>query len=269
MHLLGESTQDLLQANADALQVLISWLKRLNHERKQDLLDRFFRPRAASRKSQDNAITFEDAINTLQHRIDIFKAEQRLRLLEPYKAAGDELALDVIPHRYLYQALVHQYHLSDTAQGILNILREVSRICRERALARFWFPDLPKLWRLDVWMEVGEDSHDAGDEDPSDLIGGASTIVDLGVSKPRNPDALEPETVSQKLAHSVFAQIEKLFRGNVLFAWKAAVLTALLSIPTYLRSSAEFMYVNKAIWSIFMAQLVSGRLSSAVSRNAD
>ncbi|KAG1805409.1 hypothetical protein EV424DRAFT_278598 [Suillus variegatus] len=46
---------------------------------------------------------------------------------------------------------------------------------------------------------------------------------------------------------------------NMLFALKAATLTVILAIPSFLKTSAEFAYANKFVWAVFMAQLTLTR----------
>ncbi|KDN53019.1 hypothetical protein K437DRAFT_219732 [Tilletiaria anomala UBC 951] len=260
MRLLGECSQDLLAANNDALQLLIKWLEDLNHSRLSDLVDRFFRPRRCLHKSQTSAQGFADAVSDLERHLEKFRVATRFGILEPFKTPGDDLLSSAVPYRYLYQAFVHQFHHMETTEHILQILREVNRICDARAMPRFWAPNLPKLWSFEAWLDFGEgDQHADPTEGASEILGAPSSIIELGVSKPRDPDALAPSTAAQAVYRSLFDFLSTLFQGNMLFALKAAVMTGIIALPTYLKSSAEFCYVNRAIWSIFMAQLTLSR----------
>ncbi len=254
MRLIGESSGPLLQANADALNVMIAWFERINHERLRDFVDRVFDPRAGRRKREEQASIISEAITALQAKIDAFDNKERMHLLTPFFQDGEQLTLDAVPHRYLYQAFVHQFHLLETARAILALLVEAKRICDERKLGRVWFPTAPRLFHVDAWREMGTGVEE---EDPRDTRGASlSTLVDLGESKSRDPDALEPETMAQEIGHRIALVFSGLFSGTSVFMMKGAALTALVSLPSYLRSSAEFAYVNRALWSLFLAQIV-------------
>lgn len=87
----------------------------------------------------------------------------------------------------------------------------------------------------------------------------AEPIVDLGSTRRRDPDALDPEGLLQVVGHTIYMWVRRPFRGNALFGIKAAVLIALVSLPAYIKSSAPWCYSNRAIWAIFMAQLTLAR----------
>ncbi|PWY96951.1 hypothetical protein BCV70DRAFT_203294 [Testicularia cyperi] len=84
-------------------------------------------------------------------------------------------------------------------------------------------------------------------------------IVDLGSTRARDPDALDPEGPLQILGQKLYFWTRRPFRGNLLFGVKAAVLIALVSLPAYMQDSAGWCYRNRAIWAIFMAQLTLAR----------
>lgn len=253
----------MLSANDAGIKCLIKWMKRLNHERASDFVDRFLRSHKALEKSRNHAQEFEDAITALEGAIKKFRSFSRMHILTPFKNEGgdpEEILLDGrLPHRYLYQAYLYQFHLLDSADGILKILRKARDICAERAIARFWPPDIPNVWRIDAWRDISEEQHDTGEE-PEEIIG--SGFVDVGDVQRRDPDALEPTNMMQEIMRSVFNLSGMLFRRNMLFAWKAAAMTGIISIPAYLPSTAAYTYQHKYIWTIFMSQLTLGRFSA-------
>ncbi|KAJ1018029.1 hypothetical protein NDA16_004898 [Ustilago loliicola] len=87
----------------------------------------------------------------------------------------------------------------------------------------------------------------------------ADPIVDLGSTRARDPDALDPEGFLQVVGHSIDFWVRRPFQGNALFGIKAAALIALVSLPAFIKSSAGWCYENRAIWAIFMAQLTLAR----------
>lgn len=103
-----------------------------------------------------------------------------------------------------------------------------------------------------------EQEHDSSPNTTA-AAGAADPIVDLGSTRARDPDALDPEGFLQVVGHSIYFWIRRPFQGNALFGVKAAVLIALVSLPAYIKSSAGWCYDNRAIWAIFMAQLTLAR----------
>ncbi len=97
------------------------------------------------------------------------------------------------------------------------------------------------------------------DNDTRDGSAPFDPIVDLGTTRARDPDALDPEGFLQVVGHTIYFWSRRPFHGNTLFGVKAAVLIALVSLPAYMKSSAGWCYENRAIWAIFMAQLTLAR----------
>ncbi|EPQ28128.1 uncharacterized protein PFL1_06939 [Pseudozyma flocculosa PF-1] len=85
------------------------------------------------------------------------------------------------------------------------------------------------------------------------------SAFDLGHTRRRDPDALDPEGTLQILGQRLYFGVARLFQGHLLFGVKAAVLIALVSLPAYMRSSAAWVYRNRGLWTIFMAQLTLAR----------
>jgi len=65
---------------------------------------------------------------------------------------------------------------------------------------------------------------------------------DLGIPKRRDPDALPPRNVIESLLNLFYKFFLSLGSGNVVFAVKAGLLTVALSLPSFIKSSAEFAY---------------------------
>ena len=101
---------------------------------------------------------------------------------------------------------------------------------------------------------------DIDDNSPSEADTTAyEPIVDLGSTRRRDPDALDPEGFLQIVGNKLYFWSRVPFHGYELFGVKAAVLIALVSLPAYVKSSAGWCYENRGIWAIFMAQLTLAR----------
>lgn len=82
---------------------------------------------------------------------------------------------------------------------------------------------------------------------------------DLGQPSRRDPDALPPSTASEHVMSWLYTLLMGLTGGNMLFALKAATLTVLLCIPSFLKHTAHFAYEERFVWGIFMGQLTLAR----------
>ncbi|KAG2045718.1 hypothetical protein BDR06DRAFT_1015376 [Suillus hirtellus] len=75
----------------------------------------------------------------------------------------------------------------------------------------------------------------------------------------RDPDALPPRNALERVMNWIYRAVISIGGRNMLFALKAATLTVILAIPSFLKTSAEFAYANKFVWAVFMAQLTLTR----------
>lgn len=171
--LLGETGKDLFNANADAIDHVIGFLDRLNSERWQRFVDRFVRTKKAqAERGEGNAQNTENMVRRLESVLEDFRNSKRLEILEPFREAmqGRLRPNDagLIPHRYLFQAWLHQFHLISFSERLLVLLRQVETLERERTYARFWGPAWPRLLSLESWRNSGEHD-DSYDEDPNDI----------------------------------------------------------------------------------------------------
>jgi uncharacterized membrane protein YgaE (UPF0421/DUF939 family) len=137
------------------------------------------------------------------------------------------------------------------------MLSEIIRLETERETPRVWFPSIhwSKLIHRTTW-EPCETVERDDDENP-DIIPGLdqASLTDLGQAVRRDPDALPPQNVLEKFVNCMYHVAKEMGGGNFLFALKAGVLTIILSLPSFLQSSAEFAYRNKSVWAVIMAQL--------------
>ncbi|GAC98298.1 hypothetical protein PHSY_005891 [Pseudozyma hubeiensis SY62] len=340
--LVRETSSDLLVADAEAIRHIVAWLTHLNSHRYTFLRDRFFLSQEQrEEKGRTQAEETTKVIANVTAKLAEFKQSQRLKVLDPYRdalKAHDEAALSSVDlaaeldlrtgpgeigkihHRYLYQAWLHQFHTISFTERMLDLLREVETIQKQRTAAHIWYPHWPKIFSADLWRNTSGATHedDEPDGEPDhipDVSGDTPVasrqrsrssqtvvdhdsssnegksrskdhsdggevhahfrrgsvaadqdegrsydpIVDLGSTRARDPDALDPEGFLQVVGHTIYFWSRRPFHGNTLFGVKAAVLIALVSLPAFMKSSAGWCYENRAIWAIFMAQLTLAR----------
>ncbi|CBQ69669.1 conserved hypothetical protein [Sporisorium reilianum SRZ2] len=349
--LLRETSSELLGVRGEALRHVVGWLKHLNAHRYGFLRDRLFlKHEQRLDKGRKQADETSAVIARVEAKLADFKQSRRLKVLDPYRDAlrahhdaalgSDDLAAELdlrtgqgeigkIHHRYLYQAWLHQFHTINFTERMLELLREVEAVQRQRTVAQVWLPHWPRMFSADVWRSSAGAVHEADDpdDDPehipdltsdtpvasrqrsrSSQVGGGQgvvsgsgsnkegngekgqansnggqahahfgrddgehtatgadaassfdPIVDLGSTRARDPDALDPEGFLQVVGHTIYFWSRRPFHGNTAFGFKAAVLIALVSLPAFMKSSAGWCYDNRAIWAIFMAQLTLAR----------
>lgn len=260
----GESSMNIIKANAEAIDEIVVWLQELNVSRYQLFLARFTgKPRPHGLHAAKPLIV---AINNLQRALAKFRDSDRLQVIDMFKSSIEHRGSGkVLPHRYLFQAFVHQHTNIVFSQRLLKLLQELRRLSEQRPCGQFWMPALPRIFRRETWMSI------FGPTDGSN--GPMHEVTDnldhpenewykdkgLGGASPRDPDCLEPSSVLQKLSTGVHRCFERLWQGNLLFAVKAAALTGLLGLPFFLSASAGFTQRQKGLWTLFIAQLSFGR----------
>jgi len=230
--LLGESSKEILKENAAALDHAISWLVKLNSERYTLFKNRFKSNEESQKVSNEAAAATRASITELEAAQDRFWREQRLKVVKPMTESL--FNHEVIPHRYLFQVWVHQFHTQNFSRKCLALLVEIEKIQRERTRAQLHFPNFVKFFRIRTWQSQEGEGDDL--EDPHEIAGAPSSLnddFDLGKAQSRDPDALSPETWIEHVGAKMSEQVHALFRGNLLFFWKAASLTALISLPAY------------------------------------
>jgi hypothetical protein len=259
--LLSDSCQDLLSVCEEVLVISGAWIGnarkvsfdfwRGHHEDKTQIHMR-------------EVQKYEDLLEKLTRELDEFTTKKRLTVLDPYRplfdrshgASSDD---EVPPHRFLFHCYVYQYHLLQFAVLLQNMLKEIIRLETERKKPRLWLPSLPKLFTWTTW-EPSETIERDDDEDPEIIPGiNPAWMTDLGQAVKRDPDALPPKNVLEIAMNWIYRAAIGIGGGNVLFALKAGTLTVILSIPSFLKTSAEFAYANKFVWAVFMGQLTLAR----------
>lgn len=266
-HLIGSASADIMQSNASAIDHIVDWLDTLNSQRYRLLIARFTgrRVRPGSKVGQPERCPTIEVIESVRSAQEQFRKKQRLTVIDPFKDAITHAGKG-LPHRYLFQAWIHQHTCLVLTDRLLLLLHAIDELEQNRSKGRLWFPSWPRLFQLDTWKthEVGSDNHDDGslhddvqDQTPDDWY--RAQLSGMGGAAPRDPDALEPTGASGRFSRALHAWICRVFQGNLLFAVKAGTLTALVSLPFFLRSSVGFVQAQRGVWSLIMAQLTISR----------
>ncbi|KAF9527658.1 hypothetical protein CPB83DRAFT_384639 [Crepidotus variabilis] len=183
------------------------------------------------------------------------------------------------PHRYLFNCYVYQYHLMRLSSIVIEMLDEVLRLEDERPWPSFriWTP-VEHIFR---WNEEPLPNEEPTNEDDNpDVIQGLHTSSsqvprahvpspedphpfldddDVGPLGVRNPHALPPRNTFEWVVGMFHSFVLGLGGGNCLFALKGGFLAVLMSLPSWINTTAPFAYQNRFVWGIFMSQLTLNR----------
>ncbi|OCH87285.1 hypothetical protein OBBRIDRAFT_814199 [Obba rivulosa] len=261
MQLLSESCDELLGGCADAITGVKTWLAGV---RRGSFCSRTKIEQERARRLQDLIALREKTHDILER----FRKEKRHRVLDPYRSAFDPNHVgsqgdnsEPPPHRYLFHCFVYQYHAMEFGILLVGVLDEIIRLENACPRARLWTTRfaIRKIFAGSRW-DPAEEIERGDDEDP-DVIQGMEPewSQDLGFTSRRDPDALPPTNLFQKAMYWLHKGITALSHGNAVFALKGGLLTVLLCIPNFLKSTAEFAYGQRFFWGIFMGQLTLAR----------
>ncbi|KZS91708.1 hypothetical protein SISNIDRAFT_442962 [Sistotremastrum niveocremeum HHB9708] len=268
VHLLGESTKDLLGATSESIRFVGEWLEYVNSQRFRRIW-----PWAWGGKKDEMREKcmsgVKSVLTKLEASLEEFRNDKRRVYVSSFaKRFFDDpssslIAPSVPPHRFLFNCFVYQYHLMYFSIALIDMLRHIEKLEKERLRSRVWMPILPlhKILEWSPWEASENLEHESGgDEEDPDIIPGLDiSAMDLGDTGARDPDALPPDNIFERVGAWVYHATAGITRGNVIFALKAGVLTVLLSLPTYVQRSGKFAYEHKAVWAIIMGQLTISR----------
>ena len=246
--LLSDAALPLVRQCKSGLSVSVVWLEMCNKSRHRKV-------------SLD--ICMSDKVAGLRDALDDFRTA-RLAAIEPYRHIFDPAHSTTeanshgkLKHRGLFQVFVAHYHLIEFAESLLRLLCMLEDFDKARQTRKFWYP------RLTVLVNHLRSSHTearhlatAGgqDEEEGDFADDEEGD-ELGEVKKRNPEHIPFESPLLNVV-SKAATIPNILRArSFTYAVKAAVLTALTTLPQFIASSAAFYYYNRGIWCAIMAQL--------------
>ncbi|UZJ51414.1 hypothetical protein CBS101457_000734 [Exobasidium rhododendri] len=265
--LLGETSQDMLKQQVEAVGSIRDWLLQLNQNRLRQMRNKLlFSSTKQSMEKGKTRKSIQQSIQDLKRALAGFEIRKQ-SILEPFRSSLDNSSVDDdrfgaegehIPHHYLFQSFIFCYFEAQYTSRLIQFLEEILRIENERNHWKWWFP---KLSTLEAWKAFNDSDTETPldhDEDPEIIPGSASS---LGKTKGRDPEVLEDSEAGffTYVGISISRFYGQLFRGISLFMIKAGIVTVLVALPSLMRSSAGWAYDNKAIWVVIMAQLSLAR----------
>jgi uncharacterized membrane protein YccC len=257
---------DLLNECGNGMSVVVAWFESVNSDR---FYGRLLRARAKAAERRDLSRRIEDTLESLQRETERFRNVKRLEILEPHLKWFESPNSHRQPsYRLLFAAFFYQFHVIEFATCLHAVLTELHQIDTTRELPRLWLPDFLEVSK---WLaRGGEDKNKASnedlageDQDPEEI----PHIKDPDKEEPlqiqtRNPDAGPPTHIGHLIGREIVRSYHLLGRPDIFFAVKAGLLTVLVALPSYFKTTAGWFYLNRGIWAIIMAGLTVSQFTA-------
>lgn len=265
MHL-SMSCSDLLNECEQGMSVVIRWFESVNSDR---IYARLTARRSKASERRELTSQIEEALESLQREIERFRRTKRLDVLEPHlNWFKSSYSRRQPSYRLLFSSFFYQFHLLEFASSLHSVLVELHNNDTTHALPTWW---LPNFLEVSKWLAKGGENKDkagnedlAGeDQDPEEIphITDPDKEAPLQVQK-RNPDAGPPTNVGHLLGRVLVKGYHLLGRPDIFFAIKAGILTVLVALPGYFKTTAGWFYLNRGIWAVIMTALTIAQFTA-------
>lgn len=262
LELLKVSCMPLLDVCAESLDLIVNDWKKVNGMRNP------FKAQTYAGQLQEVREKRQETLQRLQQAMGKFETE-RLQVIKPFHDTlgmldGHPSAYADLPYRGLFLSYHYEYSTVEFARTVVRYLEDLSGLDEERTAPRLWFPfrQIERKVEADSEAEaditnyaearmdnLGEETFD--DEQRRDMMDGDD---ERGFG-PRDPDVLPPTTKLHKVGLALY-RLRKLLHGDgIIYAFKTALLTILLAMPSFFPSSASWAYYNRYIWALITATL--------------
>ncbi|KAI0087246.1 hypothetical protein BDY19DRAFT_986266 [Irpex rosettiformis] len=234
---LGEATIDLRKACSEGLATTQVLLDGINTRRYA---------RHGAKESEQHLLDLDAAIDHLQVALADFKKDKRLMILRPFEGLVDSARLGTdlkgpLPLRALYTAYVFAANLIVLAEAIEHYMEYVQSIATKRVHNRLWAPGGLRAI-VKALREKGDAGNVAAGEDDEPTV------------ERRDPDSKPPTHLFQRIANTVHHLYKWTKTPEALFVARYVLVTILLWLPAVLKRSAHFIYAQKGLWALIMAQ---------------
>ncbi|KAF9499221.1 hypothetical protein BDN71DRAFT_1384411 [Pleurotus eryngii] len=278
--LLKESCGDMIGVCEEGIKEIVDWLGKVRDGRLRWTGWGETEKEKQEKMWRDGCEKLRSVRDRVARELEAFMEKKRHKVLDPYRLAFEQkdtlgrksrFDLDfeedkderdhqtVPPHRYLFRCYVYQYHLLQFSHNLLQMLDEILKMEAERPRNKLWTPAHNILFSWRNWEAV-ENLEKDDDENPEMIPGMQPTwSADLGEPMPRDPDALPPRNAFELVMNGLYRLALAMGHGNMVFAIKAAILTVIMCLPSFIKASSGFAYRNRFVWAIFMGQLTLAR----------
>lgn len=206
---------------------------------------------------------YQKEIGGLDQQIQTYLVK-RLDVLKPYQShvESNDHDHDDEKHesyRSLYVAFIFEFNLLCEARNLKDLMSTIHDLERQRTKAKFWLPTIgfDKFLDQEVTDALDYDGAYKVKTEEDDKSEDTDSVTEKeSYTGTRNVDYV-PGT---RKRHKVAATIDKVrsFFGNGTFEYaiKNSILNIALAIPSFIPSTAGFIYREKGLWALLMAVLV-------------
>jgi hypothetical protein len=264
--LLSSSCSDLLDECERGMSVVIEWLESVNSDR---LYSRLWKSKSKAAQRREISRKVEEAVEMLQREIDRFQKDKRLEVLEPHLKwfESDTHKHRQPSYRLLFVSFFYQFHLREFAVSLHALLEQLHENDATHQLPHWW---VPSFMEVSKWLAKGGEHKDkasnedlAGEDQDPEHIPHITNPEDEAIQvQRRNPDAWPPTNVGHLFGRFVVRSYKLLVRPDIFFAIKAGIITVLVALPSYFKSTAGWFYFNRGIWAVIMTALTIAQFTA-------
>ena len=264
--LLRSSCSDLLGECERGMSVVIEWLESVNSDR---VYSRLWKSKSKITERREISQKVEEAVQMLQGEIDRFQRDKRLEVMEPHMKwfESDTHKHRQPSYRLLFASFFYQFHLKEFAVSLQTLLEQLHENNATHQLPQWW---VPSFMEVSKWLAKGGEHKDkasnedlAGEDQDPEHIPHITNPEDEAIQvQRRNPDAWPPTNLGHLLGRFVIRFFNLLARPDIFFAIKAGIITVLVALPSYFKSTAGWFYVNRGIWAVIMTALTIAQFTA-------
>ncbi|KAM5537128.1 hypothetical protein V8D89_009274 [Ganoderma adspersum] len=197
-------------------------------------------------------LQLEKSLTGLRDALEDFKNDQRFVLLQPFRDLLDRAhagEMKSIPLRSLHMSFVFTSNLVSTSSAIVTLAEYVSKTAAKRPKTRLWLPTgLRAIGK--ALMSRGSGGEAVGEDTaPKEEIEMHNTR-----KYKRDPDSKAPENGMQKIANVIHKVYLWTKTPEALFTFRYVLITIALWIPQVVKGTAGFVYAERGLWALIMAQ---------------
>ncbi|KAH9919970.1 uncharacterized protein BXZ73DRAFT_104789 [Epithele typhae] len=198
-------------------------------------------------------IELDKSLTLLKDAMAAFKNNGRFVLLQPFQPLlehHDAGKIRHLPLRSLYVAFAFTSNLTTVCRAIQTLAETVIAVASKRKTPKLWGPtSFRRLWQV-LRSSRGSGQDVVGEDHTSDKPQDAEEIR----AHKRDPDSRPPRNFLQRIANAVHKVYRWAGTPEALFAFRMVILTIALWIPQVVQASAGFVYRERGIWVLIMAQ---------------
>ncbi|CAL1710858.1 unnamed protein product [Somion occarium] len=243
--LIKESTADLREACSDGIGSIKAYIDLINTRRYA---------RNCDVDVEQGIKNLDEGMARIRTALSDFKETKRLQLSNPFLPiieASKNNRKSFLPLRSLYIAYVFGANLIVLADGILALMETVLSTANKRKRNRVWAPSSLRA--------IGKALTSRGDVSDQALGEDRAIEEDDEVQRDErsyklDPDSKAPTNFFQRVANALHHVYKWSRTPKAVFAFKYVIVTIAFWIPSVVRTSAHFVYQQKGLWALIMAQ---------------